>query len=74
VPWSSVTDIEVERWFSKGGWHSAARLALDLDDDLRPCFGAAFRVDGAGRVRRISLAVVDVTGEEIAARLEAYRG
>lgn len=73
VPWPAIGAIDVERWYGKGGEHSAARLALDLDEDTWPRFTRDARVDGDGRVRRISIHIVDTTGDELAARIRAYR-
>lgn len=73
VPWSALVAVDVERWYGKGGEHSAARLRLDLDDQSWSRFGRAARIEGKGRVRRISVHVVDMTGDEIAARIRACR-
>lgn len=73
VPWAAVVSLGVERWYSKGGEHSAATLELALDDGFWATFPRGQRTDGEGRVRRIRLQVADVTGDQIRARLEAYR-
>jgi hypothetical protein len=73
VPWPAVVSVDVQRWYGKGGEHSAARLTLDLDVETWPWFKREARVDGIGRVRQISVQIVDMTGDEIAARIRAYR-
>lgn len=73
VPWSALVAIDVERWYGKGGEHSAAKLSLDLDDESWSRFSRGARIAGKGRVRCISVHVVDMTGDDIAARIRACR-
>lgn len=72
VPWTSVAEVDVERWYFKGD-HSAARLLLDLDDDVWECFEPGARIIGEGRRRRVTLAGLGGRGEAIAERIETYR-
>lgn len=72
VPWSAVGAIDVERWYAKGE-HSAARLTLELDETIWPRFASGVRIEGEGRIRRLSLQVADMTGEEIAGHIRACR-
>jgi hypothetical protein len=72
VPWSALVAVDVERWYGKGE-HSAARLRLDLDEESWSRFSRGARIEGKGRVRCISVHVVDMTGDELADRIRACR-
>ena len=72
VPWSAVVAVDVKRWHGKGE-HSAARLTLDLDEETWSRFSRGARIEGEGRVRRVLVRVIDMTGDEIAARIDAAR-
>lgn len=72
VPWSAVLSVDVERRYGRHEY-SAARLTLDLDEEIWRWFGRGARVDGEGTVRRMSVHVPDVRGDEIVSRIEAYR-
>lgn len=73
VPWSAVVSVDIQRWYGRGGEHSATRLTLDLDNETWPWFKREARVEGIGRVRQITVQIADVTGDEIAARIKVYR-
>jgi hypothetical protein len=74
VPWPAVVPVDIQRWIGgKGGELSAARLTLDLDEETWPWLKREARVEGVGRTRLISVQIADVTGDEIAARIDAYR-
>ncbi len=72
VPWSAVKGIDVERWYVKGE-HSAARICLDLDQDIWSNFRRGARIAGQGRRRWVTVNVPGVKGEEMAARFDATR-
>jgi hypothetical protein len=72
VPWSAVEGIDIERWYVKGE-HSAARICLDLDQDIWSGFRRGARIAGQGRRRWVTVNVPGVKGEEIAARIDAFR-
>lgn len=72
VPWSAVKAIDVERWYYKGE-HSAARIRLDLDDKIWSGFRRGARIQGHARRRWVTVHVPGVNGEEMAARIKAFR-
>ncbi len=72
VPWSAVAAIDVERWHYKGE-HSAARIRLDLDDEIWSDFRRGARIRGHGRRRWVTVHVPGVNGEEMAARIKDFR-
>jgi hypothetical protein len=73
IPWSAVVSIDIVRWIVKGGERSAAKLAIDLDEETWLRFKRDAHVEGSGRVRQIRVQIVDVTGDVLAARIKAYR-
>lgn len=72
VPWSAVEGIDVERWYVRGE-HSAARIRLDLDQDIWGAFRRGARIAGQERRRWVTVHVPGVKGDEIAARIDAFR-
>ena len=51
VPWSTVSDIAIYKWYGKGGEHSAVKLTLELPEETWARFSPLASIEGSGTVR-----------------------